>query len=118
MDVDEHLLAPRIHDTSETTYEPMFEEVTRCITPDRVPVLVPEAIQRVDYMQGKEEISMSKLLPAEGNKEWSYDAVEELLLEADLLVRLMMEIDENDEVIFETDPEDEYEDDDDDGSLA
>ena len=52
-------------------------------------------------------------------RRWSYGAVEESLLEADLLiadVKLELEfsgdLDDNNELAFETNPEDEYDDDD------
>lgn len=123
MDVDEQSLAPTIQDSSDTMDYPMLMEGTARIALDPESVPAPIPIQKVDsldlpdYEVDEYEISADEPPLIEGATQWSYEAVEELLLEADLLitdVKLEMEfngdLDDDDELVFETD--DEYDDDD------
>lgn len=126
MDVDEQSLAPTIQDSSDTMDYPMLVEETARIALYPQPVPAPIPIQTVDsldlpdYEVDEDEISADEPPLIEGATQWSYEAVEELLLEADLLitdVKLEMEFngdldDDDDELVFETDLEDEYDDDD------
>lgn len=102
----------------------MLVEETARIALGPQPDPAPIASQRVDSLdltdyEDEDEISADEPPLIEGATRWSYGAVEESLLEADLLitdVKLEMELnedldDDDDELVFETDPEDEYDDD-------
>ena len=124
--------APKIQDSSDTIDYPVLAEETARIALDPQLVPAPIPIQRVDslnlpdYEVDEDEISADEPPLIEEATPWSYEAVEELLLEADLFitnVKLEMlfngdlDDDDDDELVFETDPEDEYDDDDDDADL-
>ena len=122
MDVDEQSLAPTIQDSSDTMDYPMLVEETTRIALDPHLISAPIPIQEVDsldlpdYEVDEDEISADESPLIEGATQFSYEAVEELLLEADLLVtdvKLEMELngdldDDDDKPVFETDPKDEY----------
>ena len=101
----------------------LVEETARiALGPQPDPAPIPsqkvDSLDLLDY-EDEDEISADEPPLIEGTARWSYGAVEESLLEADLLiadVKLELEfsgdLDDNNELAFETNPEDEYDDDD------